>query len=86
MAQLPKLMARLQFGLQFNTVPRRPGQTDQGRWSSLNRSGQRRPELLMRRTAREYSNALMLIDQRDTFAVVPHPRHRVLKSRTGCSP
>jgi hypothetical protein len=48
MAQLPKLMARLQFGLQFNTVPRRPGQTDQGRWSSLNRSGQRRPELLMR--------------------------------------
>jgi hypothetical protein len=47
MAQIPKLMARLQFGLQFNTVPRRPGQTDQGRWSSLNRSGQRRPELLM---------------------------------------
>jgi len=25
MAQIPKLMARLQFGLQFNTVPRRPG-------------------------------------------------------------
>ena len=25
----------------------------------------------MRRTAREYSNALMLIDQRGTFAVVP---------------
>ena len=48
MAQIPKLMTRLQFGLQFNTVPRRPGQTDQGRWSSLNRSGQRRPELLMR--------------------------------------
>jgi hypothetical protein len=44
MAQIPKLMTRLQFGLQFNTVPRRPGQTDQGRWSSLNRSGQRRPE------------------------------------------
>jgi hypothetical protein len=38
----------LQFGLQFNTVPRRPGQTDQGRWTSLNQSGQRRPELLMR--------------------------------------
>ena len=48
MAQIPELMARLQFGLQFKTVPRRPGQTDQGRWSSLNRSGQRRPELLMR--------------------------------------
>ncbi len=48
MAQIPKLMARLQFGLQVNTVPRRPGQADQGRWSSLNRSGQRRPELLMR--------------------------------------
>ena len=48
MAQIPKLMARLQFGLQFNTVPWRPGQTDQGRWTSLNRSGQRRPELLMR--------------------------------------
>ena len=47
MAQIPELMAQLQFGLQFNTVPRRPGQTDQGRWSSLNRSGQRRPELLM---------------------------------------
>ena len=46
MAQIPKLTARLQFGLQFKTVPRRPGQTDQGRWSSLNR--QRRPELLMR--------------------------------------
>jgi len=39
MAQLPMLMARLQSGLQFNTVPRRPGQADQGRWSSLNRSG-----------------------------------------------
>ena len=25
---------------------------------------------------------LMLIDQRGTFAVVPHPRHQVLKSRT----
>jgi hypothetical protein len=48
MAQIPMLMARLQFGLQFNSVPRRPGQTDQGRWTSLNRSGQRRPELLMR--------------------------------------
>jgi len=32
--------------LQSNTVPRRPEQTDQGRWTSLNRSGQRRPELL----------------------------------------
>jgi hypothetical protein len=31
MAQIPKLMARLQFGLQFKTVPQRPGQTDQGR-------------------------------------------------------
>jgi hypothetical protein len=40
----------------------------------------------MRRTAREYSNALMLIDQRGMFAVVPHPRHRVVKSRTACSP
>ena len=29
MAQIPKLMARLQFGLQFNTVPRRPGQAGQ---------------------------------------------------------
>jgi len=27
MAQIPKLMARLQFGLQFNTVPRRPSPT-----------------------------------------------------------
>ena len=44
----PPRMARLQFGLQSNTVPPRPGQTDQGRWTSLNRSGQRRPELLMR--------------------------------------
>ena len=25
---------------------------------------------------------LMLIDQRGTFAVVPHPRHQVLRSRT----
>jgi len=32
--------------LQSNTVPRRPEQADQGRWTSLNRSGQRRPELL----------------------------------------
>ena len=24
----------------------------------------------------------MLVDQRGTFAVVPHPRHQVLKSRT----
>ena len=54
MAQIPKLMARLQFGLQFNTVPRRPGQAGQGRWSSLNRSGQRRPELLMRHTSRKF--------------------------------
>ena len=48
MAQIRKLMVRLQFGLQFNTVRRRPGRTDQGRWSSMNGSGPRRPELLMR--------------------------------------
>jgi len=39
---------RLQSGLQFTTVRCRPGKTDQRRWSSLNRSGQPRPELLMR--------------------------------------
>jgi hypothetical protein len=58
MAQIPKLMARLQSGLQFNTVPRRPGQTDQGRWASLtdpdSDDPSRRPGT--RRTARKYSN------------------------------
>jgi len=41
---------RLQFGLQFSTVQGSPGRTDHGRWSSLNRSGRPRSELLMRRT------------------------------------
>jgi hypothetical protein len=39
---------RLQFGWQFTRVRRRPGETGQRRWSSLNESGQPRPELLMR--------------------------------------
>jgi hypothetical protein len=39
---------RLQFGLQFTAVPRRSGKSGQRSWSSLNRSGQSRPELLMR--------------------------------------
>ena len=39
---------RLQFGLQFTAVQHRPGKADQGQGSSLNRSGQLRPELLMR--------------------------------------
>jgi len=38
----------LQFGLQFTAVRHRPRQTDQWRWSRLNRSGRPRPELLMR--------------------------------------
>ena len=38
----------LQFRLQFNAVRHSPAKTDQGRWSSLNRSGLSRPELLMR--------------------------------------
>jgi hypothetical protein len=41
-------MAGLQFWLQFTTVQERPGNTDQEPWSSLNRSGPPRPELLMR--------------------------------------
>jgi hypothetical protein len=44
----PRWHARLQFGLQFTTVPCRPGRTGQRRWSSLNRSGPPRAELLMR--------------------------------------
>src|SRR5580700_4548426 len=39
---------RLQFGLQFTTVRRRPGKSGLRRWSSLNRSVQPRSELLMR--------------------------------------
>ena len=39
---------RLQFGLQFNAVPRRPRGTERARWSSLNRSEPQRAELLMR--------------------------------------
>lgn len=39
---------RLQFGLRFDTVRCRLGRTDRERWSSLNRFGQLRPELLMR--------------------------------------
>ena len=38
----------LQFRLQFNAVRHRPAKTGQGCWSSLNRSGLSRPELLMR--------------------------------------
>jgi hypothetical protein len=38
----------LQFGLQFTAVQRHPGRTDRGSWSSLNRSGRPRSELLMR--------------------------------------
>jgi len=38
----------LQFGLQFTAVRCRPRRTGQGGWSSLNRSGRSRPELLMR--------------------------------------
>src|SRR6266567_2020005 len=38
---------RLQFGLQFITVRCRPGKTDHGCWSRLNRSDRPRPELLM---------------------------------------
>ena len=40
--------ARLQSGPQSKGVQHRPGRTDQRRWSSLNRSGRARPELLMR--------------------------------------
>jgi len=39
-------LTRLQFGLQFTTVRRGPPKTGQRRWSSLNRSGPPRPELL----------------------------------------
>ena len=39
---------RLQFGLRFDTVRCRLGRTDKERWSSLNRFGQLRPELLVR--------------------------------------
>ena len=48
--ELPKLRVcqRLQFGLQFTAVPRRSGKSGLRSWSSLNRSGQSRPELLMR--------------------------------------
>ena len=42
----------LQFGLQFSAVRRRTRRTGQARWSSLNRSGPLRPELLMRHTVR----------------------------------
>jgi hypothetical protein len=38
----------LQFGLQFTTVRHHPGKTSREGWSSLNRSGQPYPELLMR--------------------------------------
>jgi hypothetical protein len=38
----------LQFRLQFNAGRHSPAKTDQGCWSSLNRSGLPRPELLMR--------------------------------------
>jgi len=38
----------LQFGLQFSTARGRPGRTNHGCWSSLNRSGRPRSELLMR--------------------------------------
>ena len=38
----------MQFGLQFSTVQGRTARTDHGDWSSLNRSGRPRPELLMR--------------------------------------
>jgi hypothetical protein len=38
----------LQFRLQFNAVRPSPATTGQGCWSSLNRSGLSRPELLMR--------------------------------------
>jgi hypothetical protein len=38
----------LQFRLQFNAVRHSPAKTGQGCWSSLNRSGLSRPELLMR--------------------------------------
>jgi len=38
----------LHFGLQFTAVQHRPPKIDQRSRSSLNRSGQPRPELLMR--------------------------------------
>ena len=40
--------SRLQIRLQFTVVRSCPGRTGQERWSSLNRSGRQRPELLMR--------------------------------------
>jgi hypothetical protein len=39
---------RLQFGLQFNAVRDRTQKTDRLGWSSMNRYGRLRPELLMR--------------------------------------
>src|SRR5208282_5955209 len=44
---------RSQFGLQFTTVRFRPGRTDYGCWSRLNRSERPRPELLIWRTVQQ---------------------------------
>ena len=49
LSNLSGLHGRVAILVQFTTVQERPGNTDQGTWSSLNRSGPPRPELLMRR-------------------------------------
>ena len=41
-------LPELQFQLQFTAVQRRPGKIARRHWSSLDRSGRPRPELLMR--------------------------------------
>jgi len=56
----------------FHTVRRRPGRTDQRRWSSLNRSGRRPPELLMRLgLACRYQGQQSLTDFSRTDRTVP---------------
>jgi hypothetical protein len=47
----------LQFGSQFEAVLGRPQRSGQGRWSSMNRSGWPRSELLMRHTVQHGSTA-----------------------------
>ena len=53
-ARRPRRRARLEFGLRFNAVRRRTRRTSQARWSSLNRSGSMRPELLIQYTGRKF--------------------------------
>jgi hypothetical protein len=50
----------LQFQLQFTAVQEGSRGTGQGRWSSLNRSGRPRPELLMQHTVQRGSTATPL--------------------------